>query len=303
MIRSPRKPRANRREMPTPVLQVLTPGLGGSIQDRGRPGWRRFGVPPGGVMDEHAATWANRLLDNAGDAPVLELLLQGARFVALRDVWLAITGADACSSAPAWRAVQLRSGATIDFPRSQSGVWIYVAVEGGFSSPRILGSASANPRAGLGSLFRAGDVLSADDHRAFGLPAGVSGRVVPVSERRNYDTPPPLRVWPGPQADLFSDEEQRRLCKKPWQVLAQSDRVGYRLTGTPFAARPSQILSEPVRVGTIQVPENGQPIVTMRDGPTVGGYPKLSLVDAADLSWLAQCRPGQEIRFRPAHET
>jgi len=289
--------------MPTPVLQVLAVGLGGSIQDRGRFGWRKFGVPPGGTMDEHSAAWANRLLNNSTAAPVLELLLQGARFVALREVWLAITGAKAHSHAPMWRAFQLRPGATIEFPQSQSGVWIYVAVEGGFFSPRFLGSASANPRAGMGSRLQAGDVLSAVDHEAFGLPAGVSGRAAPMAERRNYDAPPPLRVWPGPQANLFSVEDQQHLCSEPWQVLAQSDRVGYRLTGKPFASRPSQILSEPVRVGTIQVPENGQPIVTMRDGPTVGGYPKLAMVDPDDLSWLAQCRPGQAIRFRPVHET
>lgn len=286
--------------MPTPVLQVLAPGLGGSIQDRGRHGWRSFGVPAGGVMDEHAATWANRLLDNSMDAPVLELPLQGARFLALREVWLAVTGADACSSVPTWRAVPLRSGATLDFPRSQSGIWVYVAVEGGFFSPRFLGSASANPRAGLGSPLRVQDVLSLQEHQAFSLPAGVSGRVAPMREQRNYDAPPPLRVWPGPQANRFSADDQRRFYHETWRVLAQSDRVGYRLTGTPFASRPAQILSEPVRVGTIQVPENGQPIVTMRDGPTVGGYPKLGLVDPEDLSWLAQCRPGQEVRFQPA---
>jgi biotin-dependent carboxylase-like uncharacterized protein len=289
--------------MPTPVLQVLAPGLGGSIQDRGRAGWRKFGVPPGGVMDEHAARWANRLLDNPADAPVLELLLQGARFVALREVWLAVTGAHAHGTVPMWRAVQLHAGATIEFPRNQCGVWIYLAVEGGFSSPRILGSASANPRAGLGAMLRAGDVLRADDHQAFGLPAGVSGRAAPMLECRKYDAPPPLRIWPAPQASLFSEADRQRLCGEPWQVLAQSDRVGYRLTGMPLMSRPSQILSEPVRVGTIQIPESGQPIVTMRDGPTVGGYPKLGLVHPDDLSWLAQCRPGQEIRFRPAHET
>jgi allophanate hydrolase subunit 2 len=63
-----------------------------------------------------------------------------------------------------------------------------------------------------------------------------------------------------------------------------------------------ELLSEPVRVGTIQVPENGLPIVTMRDGPTVGGYPKLGMVDPADLSWLTQCRPGQKVRFLPLNQ-
>jgi allophanate hydrolase subunit 2 len=83
-----------------------------------------------------------------------------------------------------------------------------------------------------------------------------------------------------------------------WTVTSQSDRVGYRLGGAPLGSRLPQLISEPVRVGTVQVPENGLPIVTMRDGPTVGGYPKLGMVDPADVSWLAQCRPGQKVRFQ-----
>ena len=57
------------------------------------------------------------------------------------------------------------------------------------------------------------------------------------------------------------------------------------------------MISEPVLPGSVQIPTDGQPIVTMCDGPTVGGYPKLGLVDGADLSWLAQCRPGLKVRF------
>jgi allophanate hydrolase subunit 2 len=74
--------------------------------------------------------------------------------------------------------------------------------------------------------------------------------------------------------------------------------VGYRLAGPALKPQPAQIISEPVRLGSVQVPENGQPIVTMRDGPTVGGYPKIGLVDPADLAWLTQCRAGQTIRFQ-----
>ena len=72
--------------------------------------------------------------------------------------------------------------------------------------------------------------------------------------------------------------------------------------GEPLQSAQAQIISEPVRVGSVQIPENSQPIVTMRDGPTVGGYPKLGLVDPADLSWLVQSRPGQKVRFQSVHE-
>jgi antagonist of KipI len=107
-----------------------------------------------------------------------------------------------------------------------------------------------------------------------------------------------LRVWRGPQWDEFTEADRTFFFNRAWTVSSQSDRVGYRLTGEPLVTPHRSLLSEPVLPGTIQVPENGQPIVTMRDGPTVGGYAKLGLVEPTDLSWLAQCRPGQAVRFQ-----
>jgi biotin-dependent carboxylase-like uncharacterized protein len=285
------------------VLQILSPGPGATLQDRGRPGWRRFGVPPGGAMDEHAAGWANRLLDNSPEAPVLELLVPGPKLAVLNDVWLAVTGATSLPSGPGpWRAVRFAAGRQLEFGPVRSGLWVYVAVEGGFVSERWLGSASAYPRAGLGSILRAGDLLSRGVAKPFQLPSGVSGRVVPPFEQRSYDANPALRVWPGPQAEQFSEVDRECFFAKPWKLSAQSDRVGYRLEGEPLRSHPAPLLSEAVRVGTVQVPDNGLPIVTMRDGPTVGGYPKIGVLDSADVSRLAQCRPGQTIQFQPANE-
>jgi biotin-dependent carboxylase-like uncharacterized protein len=251
-------------------------------------------------MDDHAARWANRLLDNPADAPVLELLLQGAEISVRHDTWIAITGANAEGSHPSWRAVRVQSGETIRFSRQRSGIWIYVAVEGGFDAPRLLGSASVYTRGGLGRSLDNGDVLRRVNAGEFHLPEHVAGRMAPWSEQRDYRVPPPLRFWRGPQWEFFGEADRQKFFAQSWTVSSQCDRVGYRLTSDPLKPRDEQIISEPVRVGTIQVPENGQPIVTLRDGPTVGGYPKLGLVDAADLSWLVQCCAGQTVRFRLA---
>jgi biotin-dependent carboxylase-like uncharacterized protein len=282
------------------VIEVISAGLGATVQDRGRSGWRRFGVPVGGAMDDHAASWANRLLDNPPGAPVVELLLQGAKLVARRDVWIAITGADAGVTVPMWRAVQVKRGERVDFGTSRSGVWNYLAIEGGVGAPMFLGSASVYARGGIGAALQAGDVLRTGAGHAFELPTGVASRLIPPFERRHYERAPALRVWPAPQTGLFREADRRHLLDEPWTVTSQSDRVGYRLAGTALASKLAQLISEPVRTGTIQVPENGQPIVTMRDGPTVGGYPKLGVLDAADVAWLAQCRPGQPVRFQAA---
>jgi biotin-dependent carboxylase-like uncharacterized protein len=279
------------------VFEILEPGLGATLQDGGRPGWRRFGVPPSGAMDDHAAHWANRLLDNAPDVPVVEFLLQGAKLRALCESWIAVTGADADASVPTWRAVRTREDDVLQFPASRSGVWIYLAVESGFEGLRWLGSASVYARGRLGQPAASGGILCRTTGACFELPRGVAGRVVDWHERRNYASPPPLRVWRGPQWDVFSETDRECFFAQEWAVSSQSDRVGYRLTGRPLNPSTAPMLSEPVLVGSIQIPPDGQPIVTMRDGPTVGGYPKLGLLEAADVSWLAQCRPGVKVRF------
>lgn len=284
------------------ILEIIDPGLGATVQDAGRVGWRRFGVPPGGVMDDHAAAWANRLLDNPDGAPVVEFLLQGARLRVLRDCWIAVAGADAEANVPPGRAVRVQAGDRIGFARRRSGVWIYLAAEGGFEAPRFLRSASVYPRGQLGRALRSGDKLSRTTGVSFQLPDQVAGRIVDWRERRDYDSPPPLRVWRGPQWEFFGRAERERFFTEEWTVTSQSDRVGYRLEGPPVKPANAQIISEPVLVGSVQVPDSGLPIVTMRDGPTVGGYPKLGLIEPADLSWLAQCRPGQKVKFKPVDE-
>lgn len=132
-----------------------------------------------------------------------------------------------------------------------------------------------------------------------GISAGFGRRWLEASERRDYGRPPVLSVWPGPQRDLFGTELQREFFARDWRVSPRSDRTGYRLEGERLAVTSVSMASEPVRVGSIQIPPEGLPILTMRDGPTVGGYPKLGWVDETSLDWLVQSRPGQEVRFAP----
>jgi len=279
------------------VLEILKTGLGASVQDLGRIGWRRFGVPPSGAMDPHAAMWANRLVGNSDGAPVLELLMQGAEFRVLTPRRFAVAGADAGACIPVWHARTLAPGERLAFPKNQKGLWTCVAVHGGFDAESVMGSCSAYPRGGIGRMLRAGDRLSAasiedSPHMGEGWVAW--------SEQRDHDAPPLLKIWRGPQWDWFDAEEQRCFIDAEWQVSSHSDRVGYRLEGARLNVPAGEMRSEPVVVGSVQVPPNGQPIVTMRDGPTVGGYPKIGIVDPDSISWLAQCRPGVRFRWVPA---
>lgn len=243
-------------------------------------------------MDDHAAGEANRLVGNDPAASVLELLLQGAKLRVLRDVTLAVTGANADANVPMAEATNVSAGQVIEFPRNRSGVWIYVAVAGRLVREALLGSVSAYPRGGIGRALVVGEVLMSTK------PSVRRTAKTVAAIRRDHAAPPVLRVWPGPQWEAFTEATRREFFARTWAVSSQSDRIGYRLMGEALVPARIQILSEPVLPGTIQVPESGLPIVTMRDGPTVGGYPKLGVLDPEDISWLAQCRPGQTVRFQ-----
>jgi KipI family sensor histidine kinase inhibitor len=312
-----------------PVLRILDPGLGVSLQDTGRQGFRRFGVPSSGTVDPVTATWANRLLDNPPDAPVLELCLQGQCLEALRDGWVAVCGGSHPRGQAPYRAFRVRAGESLDFGPGDSGVWTYLAVPGGFWAEAFLESRSANPRAGIGRTLRSGDLILRNPAGDWHPPSGVAARsVAPDQWVTDRDTGP-LRVWPGPQWAQFDAESQRRLFETEWRVTSQCDRVGYRLrsdrdaqsgSNRPTTPRPGpnhdrtekvpeppapgglawtggSLISEPVLTGSIQVPADGQPIVTLHDGPTLGGYPKIAWIDPRDLPRLVQRRSGQPVGF------
>lgn len=278
------------------LLEVITPGCGASFQDAGRPGWKRFGVPPGGWMDPVAAGAANGLMGNEDGAVTVELALQGARFRVLRDGWLAVAGASMGWPVPTLRSVG--RGEVLDFTRHTSGVYAYLAAPGGWVAPEILGSAAVSARSGLGRGLGAGEVLFCHDDpsRAGGRPA--EGSVVAVDYPRTIA----VRVWRGLQWGEFSDEARRMFFATAWTVSARIDRMGVRLDGAVVEAPPATMLSEPVPVGSVQITGGGQPVVTMRDGPTVGGYPKMAWLDGESCRRVAQVPPGGRVTFLPPDE-
>lgn len=276
-----------------PALRIIRSGWGIGLQDLGRFGFRRFGVPNSGAMDPGAARSANQVVGNPPDVPVLELCGPGHVLRSECDLWLGLAWV---RSGTSWQAttVRLKAGEDFAVPADRTGaLWSYLAVPGGFAGRRILGSASTHWRAGMGDALRSGD-------RVFGANAtdpkwstAIERRFLPVP--RNNELP--LRIWRGPQWSLFTDHARESFFETSWTVSTQSDRVGYRLDGPPVPVPMTELISEPVLPGTVQLPPNGQPIVTMPDGPTLGGYPKLGLVDPADLPRLAQSPPGTRLRF------
>lgn len=279
------------------VLEILSTGSGLALQDQGREGWRRYGVPPGGAMDRSAMAWANRLLGNPERAPVLEIYRQGARFRVLQDTWIALAGADVCAVLPTWTARRVRAGEELACTQSGGGVFAYLAVSGGFQSVRWFGSVGVDWRNGMGEPLQKGTQLAASLSGRVGIGDRVFARSLIPELRQDYAHPPVLRLLPGPQFAGFSTEARECLVSSEWTLSADSDRTGYRLDG-PVLEVPESIPSDPVLPGSFQVPGSGRPIVTMVDGPTVGGYPKIAILLEADRDRLAQCAPGTQVSFR-----
>jgi biotin-dependent carboxylase-like uncharacterized protein len=272
----------------SPVLRIVATGTGATVQDGGRAGWRRYGLPKGGAMDRHAAEAANLLLDNPAQAPLLELLLHGAQFEMLQPAWIAITGAVDEASIPLWRAWQVAPGEMVRLKACSAGLWSYLAVAGGFAFETFFGSASYYARGQLGTSLAPNTSLKCAHSIQFGLPAGVRGRFWNSGQRIDYTAKQVIRVSPGPQWSSFQAADQQQFLAAEWKVSPLSDRVGYRLQGPALQPNPAEIISEPM-----------QTIVMMRDGPTVGGYPKIAVIEFDDdLCRIAQTRPGGTIRFK-----
>lgn len=270
--------------MSPPALLVVEPGLGTSVQDRGRPGWAHLGVTASGAMDPSLAAQLNRLVGNPAEAAVVET----AGGLVVRAV-----GAITVATSPDVAVHHLPAGTVLRVDPQPGDVWGYVAVRGGLAVPRVLGSASRDSRSGIGApLPAAGDRLPIGPTP----PAGILiDQGAPPVRRATFT------VWPGPRWDWFTPEARRRLTTTVWTVTADVSRVGARLDGATLDRRvDGELASEGLVAGAIQVPGDGRPVVMLRDHPTTGGYPVIAVVDPSELGDLAQARPGAALRFRPA---
>ncbi len=285
-----------------PLLEVETGGLLTTVQDLGRVGQQRSGLTPGGAMDPFAASVANLLLGNPRGAAVLEITLLGPALRFLAETQIAVCGGDLSAALdgeplPLWKTATVYPGQRLLFGRRRFGARAYLAVSGGFVVPEVAGSRATFLRGKLGGLegrtLRSGDILPGVLPPRLAAERGLSR-----SEQPTYDLPAILRVLPGPHLSHFTEAGQAAFFAAPYTVSPQSDRQGYRLAG-PAVSRTSagDLLSEPMPLGGIQVPPDGQPILLMADRQTTGGYPLIGVVCSADILRAAQVAPGDAVRF------
>jgi biotin-dependent carboxylase-like uncharacterized protein len=280
-----------------PLFKVKKPGVYGSLQDKGRFGYQRFGVPVSGPMDAYAYKYGNYILRNPSNSPALELFLGGQEMEVLSDHRIVITGADLGARVdgvpvPMWKSFSIYKGQTLSCTSPINGSIAYVFPEGGFYSEEMLGSASVYPKGLLGSSLKKEMILYCKKEKTDKFQRGLIKSEIP-----DYSMDVNVKVWPSPHMDLFVSDSLEEFFQSTY-TLKSGDRMGYLLTGPSLQfINGSDILSEATQFGTIQVPNSGQPIILMADAQTIGGYATIGKIVNEDLWKVAQFRTGCKVRF------
>ncbi|MGQ9824294.1 MAG: 5-oxoprolinase subunit PxpB [Desulfotomaculales bacterium] len=295
-------------EEEVPAMEVLFPGLLTTVQDLGRHGYRKYGVPPGGAADPFALRVANILVGNDEGAAGLEITVDGPVLRFLREALIAVTGMEVRAAlnereVPGWAAFRVKEGDVLSIRDGGRGCRAYLAVEGGIAVPKVMGSRATCIRAGVGGYagrpLKERDVLKTYRSAAAGK-GNLCGLPLPREFLPELKEPCTLRVIPGPREEAFSPRGLRAFFASEFTVSPDADKMGLRLDGEKIEHRGRpEIISEGTVPGMVQVPGEGRPIVLFVDAQTIGGYPQIATVISADLARIGQLRPGDRVRFAP----
>jgi len=285
-------------------FEVLRAGINTTYQDKGRFHMQHLGVAPGGCMDLKAFLIANALVGNNSEDGVLEFAYQGPLLKLVKGkIKIVITGNvffqiiqknNEIINGKCNKSYDLNEGDQIDILVTKKSAYGYLAVEGGFDVKPFCSSVSILARAQIGPNN--------------GKKIKIKDKIIikrNSNNKKNFETKVPIknrniiRVLKGPQFDYFSKESQKDFFSKDYKITNLTDRMGMRLEGTTIKNTVStNIRSEGITKGAIQVPADGQPIVLLTDYPTIGGYPKIANVISSDYHCLVQKIPGEKILFQ-----
>jgi antagonist of KipI len=287
---------------------VQRAGFLASVQDLGRTGFRQFGVSTSGALDPFSLRIANLLVGNDEGAAGLEITLGGLQLRFEDERTVAWCGGEfdvqiGSRALPAGHVAHLQRGDELKFGRAHTGCRCWVAISGGIDVPTVLGSRSTDLRANFGGLegrtLRDGDVLPLARRPGSSSPAtGISSWAGPhdwVSPAKRY---PVLRFVRGVDWSRFDDVTIQQFTIHQFAVSPDSDRMGVRLDGPELKREDeTDLISEAVAPGTIQIPASGKPILLLGDCQTIGGYPKIAHVITVDLGIAAQLHAADNVRF------
>ncbi len=285
-------------------FRVLKPGMLTTVQDLGRYGYQSQGISVSGVMDVRSFKIANLLIDNPENEACLEITLIGPTLEFTSATIIAITGGDFSPTingkpAPMYTAIYMNKGDILKFASARTGSRCYVAFSSYLDIPVVMGSRCTNMKSITGGFK--GRKLQADDYIGFRikrryLPFFLSRTLPPEDFTKEFAE---LRVIMGPQSDMFTKQGIDTFLGEEFTVTSEFDRMGCRLDG-PFISTKngSDIISDGIAFGAVQVPAHGKPIIMLADRQTTGGYAKIATVASVDIPKLVQRKTDHKIRFR-----
>lgn len=290
-------------------IKVLKAGPLTTIQDNGRFGYMGLGVGQSGVMDRDSYIKANKLLENTNNEAVLEATIIGPDLYFEEETIIAITGADMDieingEKIEIGKPYYVEKKSTLKCGMVKNGARTYFAVRGGFDVPLVMGSRSTNIKCQIGGI-EGRKLIDGDELEVGPLCLDRCGieRILCNKEKiTTYKNEVEVRVIEGPQDCYFTEKGKHTFYNSFFTVSTDSDRMGIRLEGERIETKNgTDIVSDGIAFGSIQVTSSGQPIVLMADHQTTGGYAKIATVVLDDLSLLAQVMPGDKVRFKKAN--
>ena len=285
-------------------FKVLRPGINTTYQDEGRFGLQHFGLPPGGCMDQGSFLISNALVGNKINKGVIEFAYQGPMLKLVKGkTKIAITGNvhfkiinsnHDTIDGECHRSYNLKEGDVIDILATKRSAYGYLSISGGFKIESFFNSVSTLVKSKIGP--NNGSKIKEDDNLIINDASKNKNNHKAMIFSENIKE---IRVLKGSQHDYFSDESKKKFFSQKYKITNLTDRMGMRLQGESLKNIIStNIRSEGITKGAIQVPADGQPIILLADHPTVGGYPKIANIISADYDLLVQKLPGTNIIFK-----
>ncbi len=278
-------------------IEVLQPGLFSTIQDLGRFGFQKFGVPQSGVMDRYALRICNLILGNPEDTSVLEITMQGPQLKFNATTAICISGANFSPQVNGNKIAQnelvvIHEGDILKFGTPQAGFRSYLGIKGGFHSEYLMDSYSWYE--GLTEHFRLkkGLILgySSNEHKNRHVNATLKINTAYLNETS-------VEVYPGPEFENLKTTQQNQILNSVFTTDENSNRMAVQLK-EELKNDLQPIITSPVMPGTVQLTPSGKMIILMRDCQTTGGYPRILQLSEKGIQVLSQKLPGTEISFK-----
>ena len=286
----------------TMSILIKKSGILTTVQDFGRNGFRASGINPNGAMDKTAVCLINILLGNDENEAVLEMHFPAPEIEFAENALIAIGGADFAAKIGEtiienWRPVFVEKGAKLKFTEKVFGNRAYLTIKGGIKTEKYLNSASTNLKAGIGEKLKNGNKIEfkqSANNKEQDTNYKISDQIIPF-----YSRFPTVRVTTGADFQRLTKASKETLSVEDYKIMADSDRMGFRLEGAGLVIRDkTELLSSAVDFGTIQLLPDGQMIILMADHQTTGGYPRIAHIVPTDLPLVAQLDANDKIAFK-----